>query len=169
MDDACTMGRAYGARHLADNPQRLIDGESANACQAPLKRLTAKELHDYVGAPITVVAKVKDFNNAWVLNPSCGPSFIEEPVDDLALVGQFGKKHLHRRCLADQLVLGTIDDSHAAFADPLRNAVVADELTQHVTHLTRRSVMSLPAPFQLPEDSTSPALANHENHSKYGQ
>jgi hypothetical protein len=59
------------------------------------------------------------------------PGLVEEPVDDLLVVRVLGQKDLDRGALADQVVLGQVDDPHPPFADLSHHPVTTELLTNH--------------------------------------
>src|SRR5262245_22725239 len=62
-----------------------------------------------------------------------GARFVEKARYDRLIVRVLGQEHLDRGSLADERVLGQVDNAHAAFAEFLQDAVRAYDFPQHAS------------------------------------
>jgi hypothetical protein len=66
------------------------------------------------GVAAGVVAEVVDVDDAGVVDARRRLGLVEEPANDLLVGRQLRQEELHGRHLAHELVLGRVDDAHAA-------------------------------------------------------
>ena len=85
------------------------------------------ELHRVVVQPV-VLADAEDRHDVRVVQPRRGPGLAVEPADLLGGPGDARGQHLQGDVPAERLLLGLVDDAHAAAADLAEDAVVAQPL-----------------------------------------
>ena len=84
-------------------------------------------VHGQVVASVVLTHRMHT-HNARVFQLGHDPGLVVEPGHEVLIPGQLLRKHLHRVALLQVHVLGKVHLAHAAFADGLQDAVVAELL-----------------------------------------
>jgi hypothetical protein len=63
---------------------------------------------------------------------SCGTCLAQEPLPTVLVADELGLQHLQRNRPIELLVMGLVDDAHAATAQLFDDAVMGDGLADHV-------------------------------------
>ena len=103
------------ARTVADSPGQ----------RRPIQQFHHKERQ------LAVLADVVDRTDVRVAQRRGGARLTLKAIDRARVLQQLGREKLDRHLPAQARVLGTIDDTHAAFADLLGQPVVCDGFADH--------------------------------------
>ena len=104
-----------------------LDGEAVRVLREVAEALALEELHHEVGGAVGQVAEVRDVDDVRVADARRGLRFLQEAVEDLAILCQIGAEDLHGDLLVDHLVAREIDEAHPAFAEQLLDLVAVVE------------------------------------------
>ena len=127
MDDPGLVRGLERQRDLAPDPQHAADRELAGAIDLVIERATVEVLHDDVRRAVRKLADVDRLGDVRVTDRGSGARFVEEPSERFAIARELAVETLDRDAATELDVLGSVDGSHATFADELGDHVPAVE------------------------------------------
>ena len=127
MDDSLCMRCGQRAGHLRGQRNRLGHGEGGAALGEPLaQRLALQIFHDEIKSSIGQLPVLEDLDQAAVTDDVDRPGFVQEPLRDLLIIAELAVQELDRDPPANPMVLGLINDPHAAFTKLSHYAEVSE-------------------------------------------
>lgn len=108
--------------------------ETALFGQATGQGLAFEELHHQIGRAVGKLAKVRDLDEARMVHQIDRSRLIEKTVHELGRACEKGMEHFDGNDTRDALVLCSINDSHAALAELLEDAVWTNAFQKSVAH-----------------------------------
>jgi hypothetical protein len=126
------------------------------------ERRADEVLHDEVELALFGLADVVDVDDVGVIDAVGRPRLTQHPRPEVRLAAQIGANQLERHDPVDEHVPGSIDDPHAALAEPSLELVApGDDLAEHrIRRFTARcalharcSVLSAPTPTALSHEA----------------
>jgi hypothetical protein len=129
VDDALGVCRIEGVGNLDRQVQKLrrLHGLPTNAV---LERLALQKLHGDEGLALVLV-DVVDRADVGVVEGGAGLGLALEPLQGDGVAEELLGQELQRDGPVEAGVLGLVDDTHAAAANLLEDAVVRDGLADH--------------------------------------
>ena len=103
-----------------------------------LQRHAIEKLHGDEGLPV-LLADFVDGADVGMVQGGCGLGFALKTGEGLRILGNFFGQELQRDKAAQLYVLGLVDDTHAAAAEFLDDAVVRDGLADHCAEILGRN------------------------------
>jgi hypothetical protein len=168
MHQAARMGRIEGARHLGEDPDRLVRIEAA-----PLQSLLQVATFDVAhGDEQEVLSRpgLVDGDDVGMVDRGGELRLAKEAVTERLVLGEAGSEQLERDPPLEPQVLGQIDDAHAAEAeqrlDPVAGELGADPGVVghvHVRILTSRGTAGTIG--RLARMCNAPALQDRFRHT----
>ncbi len=122
MDDPAIVGRGEPLADLAENGDEppLIHGRGVDlAVEADAR----EELHEEHQATVGELAEVEDLDDVRRADFAGGPGLFAEAGGLLRILAGLAAEDLEGDASLDVLVLGLVDDTHAALAEPADQAV----------------------------------------------
>ena len=129
MHDALGMRRIQRVRDIDCEAQQEIEFEGT-AADAMLQGLAFKVLHNDEGSPI-LLSDIVDGTDVRMVETGSSLSFATKTRKKVLVGSDVLRKKLQGDAATERCILGLENDTHAAAAQPLQNAVVRDGLSDH--------------------------------------
>ncbi len=129
MDDAEAVRGVQRVGDLDAHFDQRVDRERS-AVDAPPQRLAADHLH-HEERQIAVPPDVEQRADIRMVERGRGPGFALEALEGDRILRELHRKEFDGDLPAEPRVLGPVDDTHAAFANFLQQAIVRNSLANH--------------------------------------
>ena len=129
VHDAGAVGVAERVQNLADQRRRLFDRQRPGPRDQLLERLAAHQLHHHQQA-IVVAKQLVDGRDVGMVDLGERHRLGAEAAHEIVF-DQLGADRLDRHLAIERFVDTAIDDAHAAAADLVEDAVLAQRLADH--------------------------------------
>ena len=128
VDDAVARARRRARRRSAiAEIEQLVERQRPAADAGASSVLAVEQLHDDERLAL-VLADVVDRADVRMVQRRGGARLALEALERLRVARQLARQELERDLAAEARVLGAVDDTHAAAAEPVEDAVVGEDL-----------------------------------------
>ncbi len=134
MQHARRMRRRQALRQLKTEMDDFLLRQGSGS-QTRVQRQAGHQFADQVIEAVEVV-EVVDGLNGGMIQPGEDAGFVAEPLAGLFVVKRAGSQHLDGKLALQLFVVGAVNDTHAASADLLLDAI-ASKLLAYVWHASR--------------------------------
>ena len=135
MDDPRTVRRVEGVGDLDRQAPDSLERHRLPA-DLVLEGLPFQELHDEERAPVRL-AEIVDRTNVRVVERRGRTRLTLEPLERFLTAGELLGQELERDNPPEALVLGLVDEAHAAAPELFEDPVVRERFADHTQHLSR--------------------------------